>query len=177
MSCDNTATFTFFEMHGRRPVVYGLLPRYFRSKPRNPSRDIRNLMEFGARGGGRTHTSRKGQGILSPPRMPFRHPGSAGVNLYYQKSYCNIGALGRSRGSPSSLPLEAKATQDVPDKNRRPHRPNIARWRLSSENGFLTDSCEEFEIRRHADIAGSCHDRGTRLPDERVEEFQKGFRG
>jgi hypothetical protein len=60
-------------------------------------------MEFGARGGGRTHTSRKGQGILSPPRMPFRHPGFVAVNLYYQKSYCNIGALGRSRGSPGSL--------------------------------------------------------------------------
>jgi integrase/recombinase XerD len=29
----------------------------------------------GARGGGRTHTTRERQGILSPPRMPFRHPG------------------------------------------------------------------------------------------------------
>jgi hypothetical protein len=31
--CDNTATCTFFEMHGLRPVVYGPLPLYFRSKP------------------------------------------------------------------------------------------------------------------------------------------------
>ncbi len=46
---------------------------------------------LGARGGGRTHTSRKGQGILSPPRMPFRHPGAVAVNLFYQESYCNTG--------------------------------------------------------------------------------------
>jgi|SRR5580658_2711161 hypothetical protein len=31
--------------------------------------------QSGARGGGRTHTTRERQGILSPPRMPFRHPG------------------------------------------------------------------------------------------------------
>ncbi len=129
-------------------------------------------MEFGARGGGRTHTSRKGQGILSPPRMPFRHPGFAAVNLYYQKSYCNIGALGRSEALSGHCPLEAKATQGVPDKNRLRQQPNIARWGLSSENSFLTDSCEEFEIRRHGDIAGGCHDRGTRLFDESVEEVQ-----
>ena len=36
---------------------------------------------YGARGGGRTHTTRKRQGILSPPRMPFRHPGNALANL------------------------------------------------------------------------------------------------
>jgi len=33
------------------------------------------IRKSGARGGGRTHTTRKRQGILSPPRMPFRHPG------------------------------------------------------------------------------------------------------
>jgi hypothetical protein len=31
----------------------------------------------GARGGSRTHTPCKGQGILSPQRLPFRHPGKA----------------------------------------------------------------------------------------------------
>src|SRR5215469_8729628 len=44
----------------------------------------------GTRGGGRTHTTRKRQGILSPPRMPFRHPGPDTVKLSYQKSYCNV---------------------------------------------------------------------------------------
>ena len=39
------------------------------------SADEDSIRNDGARGGGRTHTSRKGQGILSPPRMPFRHPG------------------------------------------------------------------------------------------------------
>ena len=46
----------------------------------------------GARGGGRTHTTRERQGILSPPRMPFRHPGAVEVNLSYQSAYCNITA-------------------------------------------------------------------------------------
>jgi hypothetical protein len=27
--------------------------------------------------------------ILSPPRMPFRHPGAIKANLHYQKSYRN----------------------------------------------------------------------------------------
>jgi hypothetical protein len=31
----------------------------------------------GTRGGIRTHTAPSGQGILSPPRLPFRHPGLA----------------------------------------------------------------------------------------------------
>jgi len=52
------------------------------------------IRKSGARGGGRTHTTRKRQGILSPPRMPFRHPGFSGANLYYQKSYHNIDATG-----------------------------------------------------------------------------------
>ncbi len=52
---------------------------------------------FGTRGGGRTHTSREGQGILSPPRMPFRHPGTTCVNLPYQKGCCN-GASGGGDG-------------------------------------------------------------------------------
>src|SRR5271169_6630576 len=34
------------------------------------------------RGGGRTHTTRERQGILSPPRMPFRHPGIAAILEY-----------------------------------------------------------------------------------------------
>ena len=52
------------------------------------------LLEFFrcARGGGRTHTRREPRRILSPLRMPFRHPGTAAVNLYYQKYYCNITA-------------------------------------------------------------------------------------
>jgi Phage integrase family len=52
------------------------------------------IRKSGARGGGRTHTTRKRQGILSPPRMPFRHPGFSASNLYYQKSYHNIDATG-----------------------------------------------------------------------------------
>jgi hypothetical protein len=39
----------------------------------------------GARGGGRTHTTRERQGILSPPRMPFRHPGDMLAKLSYQE--------------------------------------------------------------------------------------------
>jgi hypothetical protein len=31
-------------------------------------------------------------GILSPPRMPFRHPGARGATLSYQKSYCKMAA-------------------------------------------------------------------------------------
>ena len=37
---------------------------------------------------------KSGEWILSPPRMPFRHPGFSAANLYYQKSYHNIDAMG-----------------------------------------------------------------------------------
>jgi hypothetical protein len=30
--------------------------------------------------------------ILSPQRLPFRHPGALAANLSYQKSYCNMDA-------------------------------------------------------------------------------------
>ncbi len=54
------------------------------------SRSARRTQErdFGARGGGRTHTSCEGQGILSPPRMPFRHPGFL-VRLALERDGCN----------------------------------------------------------------------------------------
>ncbi len=52
---------------------------------------IEPLPVSGTRGGGRTHTSRKGQGILSPPRMPFRHPGisreASALNILMQESH------------------------------------------------------------------------------------------
>jgi hypothetical protein len=68
------------------------------------SSDEDSIRNDGARGGGRTHTSRKGQGILSPPRMPFRHPGVVARNLPYQKLYCNVAACAASpRDVPVSL--------------------------------------------------------------------------
>src|SRR5712692_4171845 len=58
---------------------------------------------WSARGGSRTHTSSTGQGILSPQRLPFRHPGPVAVNLSQQGSYCNTGTAtaGCSKASVS----------------------------------------------------------------------------
>ncbi len=38
--------------------------------------------------------------ILSPQRLPFRHPGALAANLSYQKSYCNTdtASAGCSKG-------------------------------------------------------------------------------
>ena len=56
---------------------------------------------FGARGGGRTHTTRKRQGILSPPRMPFRHPGTLVDGSQYTDSDSGPPLL---RGAPDCAP-------------------------------------------------------------------------
>ena len=49
----------------------------------------RTVCGVGARGGGRTHTTRKRQGILSPPRMPFRHPGLRCESVRILSHSCN----------------------------------------------------------------------------------------
>ena len=49
----------------------------------------RTACGVGARGGGRTHTTRKRQGILSPPRMPFRHPGLRCESVRILSHSCN----------------------------------------------------------------------------------------
>ncbi len=53
------------------------------------------LRNVGARGGGRTHTTRERQGILSPPRMPFRHPGDI-VQSYRIKGFAAMGLVDSS---------------------------------------------------------------------------------
>ena len=57
----------------------------------------------GARGGTRTHTTRKHQRILSPPRMPFRHPGRAIARLAHRGTRCNIENLEKRKQSRVTL--------------------------------------------------------------------------
>jgi integrase-like protein len=45
----------------------------------------------GARGGSRTHMRKNPRRILSPQRLPFRHPGRADTNLANTSTYCNTG--------------------------------------------------------------------------------------
>src|SRR2546429_8539848 len=52
----------------------------------------------GARGGSRTHMRKNPRRILSPQRLPFRHPGIGTTNLTKTSSYCNITA--RADGRP-----------------------------------------------------------------------------
>src|SRR5713226_8625368 len=44
----------------------------------------------GARGGSRTHMRKNPRRILSPQRLPFRHPGAGTTNLAERNTYCNI---------------------------------------------------------------------------------------
>jgi hypothetical protein len=49
--------------------------------------------------------------ILSPQRLPFRHPGTGTANLAYTKSYCNtaIGISGRSN-TPVSVVVSVETS-------------------------------------------------------------------
>src|SRR5215469_6247845 len=42
-----------------------------------------------ARGGSRTHMRKNPRRILSPQRLPFRHPGTGTTNLANPERYCN----------------------------------------------------------------------------------------
>src|SRR6266852_5517961 len=46
-------------------------------RTRETHKSVHSETTWSARGGSRTHTSSTGQGILSPQRLPFRHPGPA----------------------------------------------------------------------------------------------------
>jgi len=47
----------------------------------------------GARGGSRTHMRKNPRRILSPQRLPFRHPGAGFTNLTNRSAYCNTAAV------------------------------------------------------------------------------------
>jgi hypothetical protein len=60
----------------------------------------------------------EGQGILSPPRMPFRHPGTAGVSLSHGITCCKIGSSGVIGGCDSaSVVVSVSATWLDRDEN------------------------------------------------------------
>ncbi len=48
-----------------------------------------SIRKTGARGGSRTHMRKNPRRILSPQRLPFRHPGTGITNLTKTSSYCN----------------------------------------------------------------------------------------
>jgi hypothetical protein len=74
----------------RDPLVLlqsGVRQRYTEtSGPTTPSSSIRKT---GARGGSRTHMRKNPRRILSPQRLPFRHPGIGNTNLTNRKTECN----------------------------------------------------------------------------------------
>jgi hypothetical protein len=51
------------------------------------------------------------------------------------------------------------------------HGIRITRLGLRQGMDCLPDSCEEFDVCCHGDIARRCHDRGTQLPDHCREEL------
>src|SRR5713226_2551173 len=48
-----------------------------------------SIRKTGARGGSRTHMRKNPRRILSPQRLPFRHPGTGSTNLAERNTYCN----------------------------------------------------------------------------------------
>jgi Phage integrase family len=57
-----------------------------------PTTHSSSIRKTGARGGSRTHMRKNPRRILSPQRLPFRHPGSGSTNLTNPRSYCNTAA-------------------------------------------------------------------------------------
>ena len=86
-----------------------------------------------ARGGGRTHTRREPRGILSPLRMPFRHPGTAIARLSHRGTCCKIGTstysfprLGEGGGLDWLLRRNAELL----------HAANVCRYVLEARGGI-----------------------------------------
>jgi integrase/recombinase XerD len=59
-----------------------------------------SMGKTGARGGSRTHMRKNPRRILSPQRLPFRHPGAGTTNLANSKTLCNAAtwSAGRRNG-------------------------------------------------------------------------------
>ena len=95
-------------------------------KPEVPrTLEFRHLYRSGAGGGNRTLTSHVAHGILSPRRLPFRHPGlvltiAAGlltVNEVGQGSV--LGGTGDTAGGPWGCACRAVHWRRQPESNRR----------------------------------------------------------
>jgi Phage integrase family len=56
------------------------------NRERDGKQTIENNEEIGARGGSRTHMRKNPRRILSPQRLPFRHPGTGTTNLSNEKT-------------------------------------------------------------------------------------------
>jgi integrase/recombinase XerD len=91
----------------RDPLVLlqsGVHQRYTEQRDRiSPSGSIR---KSGARGGSRTHMRKNPRRILSPQRLPFRHPGAGFTNLTNARGSCNTAAP--ERALPLHNPQERK---------------------------------------------------------------------
>ena len=71
-----------------------------------------------ARGGNRTRTPRKGKGILSPSRLPFRHPGQCRTRPYEQH---------RDTGEPPHVPVIVSVESWRAGNGTRTRDPNLGK--------------------------------------------------
>ena len=71
-----------------------------------------------ARGGNRTRTPRKGKGILSPSRLPFRHPGQCRTRPYEQH---------RDTGVPPHVPVIVSVESWRAGNGTRTRDPNLGK--------------------------------------------------
>ncbi len=55
----------------------------------DPTTHSVSIRKTGARGGSRTHMRKNPRRILSPQRLPFRHPGAGNTTLTNSTTYCN----------------------------------------------------------------------------------------
>src|SRR5258708_1866150 len=75
----------------RDPLVLlqsGVHQRY--TERSGPTTRSSSITKTGARGGSRTHMRKNPRRILSPQRLPFRHPGAGTTNLAETNTYCNL---------------------------------------------------------------------------------------
>jgi hypothetical protein len=68
-------------------LLSGVHQRY--TEGREPTSPSFSNRQDGARGGSRTHMRKNPRRILSPQRLPFRHPGAGTTNLANRYIYCN----------------------------------------------------------------------------------------
>src|SRR6185312_13209532 len=119
-------------MRRRRCPLYEWLPNARARRSVCGAEDGRPLVH--ARGGNRTRTPRKGKGILSPSRLPFRHPGQCRTRPYEQH---------RDTGEPPHVPVIVSVESWRAGNGTRTRDPNLGKvvlYQLSYSRSRLKTS-------------------------------------
>ncbi len=155
------------------PLASGVHQRYTeKSSPTTPSSSIR---KNGARGGSRTHMRKNPRRILSPQRLPFRHPGFNSVSLPHPKPvqtgwcpfWCQLSFAGHLDSSDT--------TAAQPSGARCEHRRRLVSVLNQQKQKGITPDARQEQLPPRNCPRGDCRNRDLPVNFSRAHFWSAAF--